>query len=273
MRDPLGSEPPVGGDEPAQHTGGSEQPASNVGPAAHVSYRPMTQADLEFVVSQHLHHFPDGFFARLGRTFLCEYYRAFLTGSAVRATIAEVDREPAAYLVGVTDPAAHRDHVVQRHGRTLVLKALAAMLRRPALAVLFLRTRAGLYARKLLRRRGPSAPDSPGSAADPGSAPPPRSGATAVLTHVAVVPTAQSRGIGSELIRRFDEEVATAGCERLTLVTASGDEGAGPYYRRRGWQASGDRCTPDGLHLTTYERPVQATRHGGEHTRGSEDTA
>jgi ribosomal protein S18 acetylase RimI-like enzyme len=233
-----------------------------------VRYRAMRPDDLPFVAGQHLYHFPAGFFARLGPGFLREYYHAFLTGPAAHATIAEVDGAPAGYLVGVTDPAAHRDHVVQQHGRALVARALGAMLLRPSLGVCFLRTRAGLYARKLLRRRGPST-------ALP--APPKATGSTAVLTHVAVAPRAQAQGIGSELIRRFDAEVAARGCERLMLVTASGEDGAGPYYRRRGWEALGERRTPDGLHLTTYERPVevggdQSTSHPTYLTR-SEDTA
>ena len=217
-------------------------------PYTRVHYRRMAAADVPFVVEQHLHHFPDGFFARLGPTFLGEYYRAFLTGTCVSATIAEFDGQRVGYLVGVTDPPAHRDHVVREHGRALVLKALAGMLLRPALGVLFLRTRAGLYARKLLRR-GRKSPVAPADA----PAAPVR---TAVLTHVAITASAQSHGIGSELIRRFDDEVAGRGCERLTLVTASGVDGAGPYYEHRGWTSCGERRTPDGLWLTTYQRPV-----------------
>jgi len=230
-------------------------------PDTRVHYRRMAADDLPFVVDQHLQHFPDGFFARLGPMFLGEYYRAFLTGSSVSATIAEIDGEPVGYLVGVADPAAHREHVVQRHGRALVLRALVSMLVRPALGLLFLRTRTGLYARKLLRRgmKPVEATDSAGQVP------------TAVLTHVAITPSAQSNGIGSELIRRFDEEVADSGCERLTLVTASGPEGAGPYYEHRGWTRCGERPTPDGLWLTTYQRPVgQAT---GAYRPRSEDTA
>ncbi len=235
--------------------------------AGRVRYRPMTAADLPFVVGQHRYHFPDGFFARLGTRFLTEYYRAFLTGTAARTTVAEVDGTPAGYLVGVTHPAAHREHVVQRHGRALVLKAVAAMLRHPSLAYCFVRTRSGLYARKLLRRRGAAS----GTAPAEGTAP--ATGATtAVLTHVAVEPRAQSHGLGSALIDRFEEEVAAAGCDRVSLVTASGEDGAGPYYRRRGWQALAERTTPDGLRLTTFERPVQA-RTEPDRRRGSEDTA
>jgi len=235
-------------------------------PHTRVHYRRMAAADLPFVVDQHLHHFPDGFFARLGPTFLSEYYRAFLTGSAVSATIAEMEGRPVGYLVGVSDPAEHRDHVVRRHGRSLVLKAATAMLLRPPLGLLFLRTRAGLYARKLLRRRTQPEPSAKVVATGP----------TAVLTHVAITPGAQSHGIGSELIRRFDEEVAANGCKQVTLVTASGVEGAGPYYEHRGWTACGQRCTPDGLWLTTYQRPCGAepVREGSvTYPPRSEDTA
>ena len=43
----------------------------------------MNTADLGFVVREHRRHFPDGFFARLGRGFLREYYRAFLLSQDV----------------------------------------------------------------------------------------------------------------------------------------------------------------------------------------------
>jgi ribosomal protein S18 acetylase RimI-like enzyme len=210
----------------------------------------MSPADLGFVVREHRRHFPDGFFARLGRGFLREYYRAFLTSAKSRTVVAELDGTPVGYLVGVTDPAAHRSHVVQHHGRTLVVRAVAAMLVRPSLAYRFLRTRVGLYTCKLLRR--PRAHSGGPVQANDASV-------TAVLTHVAVAPEAQSIGIGSELIDHFDQEVAAAGCDRLALVTASGEHGAGPYYRRRGWMPRGERRTPDGMRLTTYERPVEAT--------------
>jgi GNAT superfamily N-acetyltransferase len=225
----------------------------------------MSTADLGFVVREHRRHFPDGFFARLGRGFLREYYRAFLTSAKSRTVVAELDDTPVGYLVGVTDPAGHRSHVVHRHGRTLVARAVAAMLVRPSLAYCFLRTRLGLYTRKLLRRRPGVVSDAP---ADSGT----DSSATAVLTHVAVAPEAQSIGIGSELIEHFDQEVAAVGCDRLALVTASGEDGAGPYYRRRGWTARGERRTPDGRRLTTYERPVEAPADQ-DHPWRSEGTA
>jgi ribosomal protein S18 acetylase RimI-like enzyme len=260
MPDPLSAEPPTRDGYPGSGPELTQRQTRTARPP--VQYRSMGADDLAFVVEQHLHHFPDGFFARLGPRFLREYYRGFLTGPSARTAVAEVDGQRVGYLVGVTEPGAHRDHVVRRHGRRLALRAAAAMLLHPALAFLFLRTRTGLYTRKLLRRRrrGPAAPASSSAA-----------GRAAVLSHVAIEPSAQARGIGSSLIQWFQRQVAEAGCDRLTLVTASGDDGAGPYYRRRGWTAVGERCTPDGLWLTTYERPV-AGRPRAEQSR-SEDSA
>ena len=229
--------------------------------APQVRYRPMRADDLPFAVEQHQLHFPDGFFARLGRGFLTEYYRAFLTGPDARTSVAEADGRLVGYLVGVTDPAAHRRHVVQQHGRPLVVKGVLAMLGRPWLAVRFLRTRSRLYSRKLMPRRA-AADVRTGSAGQPST--------TAVLTHVAVAPDAQSAGIGSALIQRFDDQVHAAGGEQLTLVTASGSDGAGPYYEHRGWRVDGERCTPDGLQLTTYTRPVQASEDRSPAQRSDE---
>lgn len=205
----------------------------------------MGEPDLGFVVEQHVRHFPEGFFARLGRRFLREYYRAFLTSAAARTTVAESEGRPVGYLVGVTTPAAHRQHVLDRHGPRLVAHAVASMLLRPWLAARFLRTRAGRYARKLLvARRSPQAPSSSGE------------GSVGVLTHVAVAPSAQSCGVGSKLVGRFERQAAEAGCDRLVLVTAAGDQGAGAFYRHRGWQALGEHRTPDRQLLSTYERAV-----------------
>ena len=261
MPDPLSTDPPTGDGYPGSGPVPTQRQARTARPTVH--YRTMDAEDLAFVVEQHLHHFPDGFFARLGPRFLREYYRGFLTGPSARTAVAEVDGRRVGYLVGVTDPAAHRDHVVRRHGRGLALRAVAAMLLRPWLAVRFLRTRAGLYARKLLRRRGRDSTSAASSRTV---------GRTAVLTHVAIEPSAQTQGIGSTLIQDFQRRAAEAGCDRLTLVTASGDDGAGPYYRRRGWSAVSERCTPDGLRLTTYERPV-ADQVAEDDPSRSEETA
>ncbi|EGX55177.1 acetyltransferase, GNAT family protein [Streptomyces zinciresistens K42] len=216
----------------------------------------MGPEDLPFVVAEHLAHFPDGFFARLGRGYLTAYTRTYLTSPHAVAYVAEADGAPAGFLSGVLDPVAHRRHVVRVHGRRLAARACGSLAVRPALALHFLRTRLGRYARKLLPARR-SAPPPTGEAAI-------RTGATAVLAHVVVASRVRSYGLGSALVRRFTEDAAAAGCARMSLVTAAGADGAGPYYERLGWQKAGETTTPEGRTLLTYEydltlRPSRGT--------------
>ncbi|MEU0171356.1 GNAT family N-acetyltransferase [Streptomyces iakyrus] len=216
--------------------------------------RSMDPEDLPFVVTEHRRIFPDGFFARLGPAFLTAYTRTYMTGPHARGYVAEVNRQPVGFLVGVLDPAEHRRHVLQAHGRGLLLRALGGLALRPLLALRFLRTRLGRYARKLLPGRRP--------AAQP-SGPPGPSGVTAVLAHVAVLERARSRGIGDALIQRFVGDAAAHGCVRVSLVTVAGPGGAGPYYESRGWIPVGQSRTPDGLRLATYDFPLRDGGPGG----------
>jgi GNAT superfamily N-acetyltransferase len=218
-----------------------------------VRLRRMEPGDLAFVVREHQRHFPEGFFARLGRAFLTEYYRPYLSSRYARTAIADEGGRPVGYLVGVTDPSAHRDYVLRAHGRALVLRAARALLARPGLAWLFLRTRARRYAAKVLPRlRGRRFPV---TAAGPACR-------IAVLDRVAVCERVQSRGIGSALIESFVTDAADAGCARVHLVTADGADGAAGYYESHGWRCCGEHCTPDGQRLLTYDRPVDAEPRG-----------
>ncbi|GAB2873548.1 GNAT family N-acetyltransferase [Streptomyces mayteni] len=204
--------------------------------------RPMTPGDLPFVVEEHLGHFPDGFFARLGTGFLTAYTHTYLTGPDARSYVADTGGRPLGFLVGVLDPPAHRRHVLRSHGPRLAGRALLGLVVRPRLAWHFLRTRLGRYLRKLTPGRRAT---SPTSAARPG--------ATAVLSHVVVTRSARSSGIGAALLHRFVSDAATAGCARASLVTAVGPDGAGPYYERHGWVLRGETHTPDGRRLATYD--------------------
>lgn len=206
--------------------------------------RRMGPEQLPFVVAEHLKYFPDGFFARLGPSFLTAYCRTYLSSPHAAAYIAERDGEPVGFLVGVVAPEAHRRHVLEVHRRKLLVCAAAGLAVRPQLTAHFLRTRLPRYCRKLL----------PGRPAEQAAAGP--RGTTAVLAHVAVVEHARSRGIGDALIDRFVEDAADAGCARVSLVTALGDDGAGPYYERRGWVYRGETRTPDGRQLATYDLPL-----------------
>nr|CBH32789.1 putative N-acetyltransferase [Streptomyces ravidus] len=219
----------------------------------------MTADDLPHVVAEHLTHFPDGFFARLGPAFLTAYCGTYLNNPYARGYLAETDLGPAGYLLGALDPPGHRAHVLRSHRLSLAARGALSLAVRPRVAGHFLRTRAGRYARTLApgRRAAPSteppAPPVPDAGAEPAPEP---AGPTAVLAYVAVAARARSLGLGAALIARFVADAAEAGCARVCLVTLTGEGGAGPYYERHGWLARGGSTTPDGRSFTTYELPL-----------------
>lgn len=210
--------------------------------ARDVKLRPMQRADLPYVVREHRVHFPGGFFARLGPGFLTAYYGSYAFSDGAHAYIAEAQGRTIGFLVGVTDPAAHRRNMLRRHRRSLLLRGLVALSLRPRLAASFLRTRATRYGRALLRQGVTRAPDT----REP-------SARVAVLAHVAVAQAEQSQGAGSALVEQFLKDAASADCELVTLVTLSDPPGAREYYSRRGWQECGEHEDGDKRRLTTFE--------------------
>lgn len=222
---------------------------SENGPA--VALRRIGPEDLPFVVDQHLQHFPGGFFARLGRAYLTEYYLSYCTDHSCCAVVATDGANPIGYLAGTSDPAGHRRHVFSAHGRDLAKRAGLALIRNPPLAVNFVRTRGLRYLKKLLSRGGP-APAASGS-----------SRRTAVLHHVVVLPEYQGRGVGAALIEAFEDDARDVGCQGLTLVAHSGGPAA-DVYRRSGWTAVEEHRTPDGAPLTTFTRAVTSRAAGSE---------
>lgn len=215
------------------------------------SVRPMTSQDLAFVAAQHRHHFPNGFFARLGQRFMVEYYAAFLSSPVAVGWVAVRHDQPVGFLVGTIDPTIHRQHVLRRHGRRLALLAACSFLRNPVLALLFVKTRARVYAAKLVGGRG--------YRQQPEGTRLPRD-VVAVLNHVALTTQAQGAGLGSQLVGRFVEEARRAKCARVLLVTASEGD-AVRFYSHLGWTETGQRTTFDGLRLTTFEFGLSRERN------------
>jgi ribosomal protein S18 acetylase RimI-like enzyme len=213
-------------------------------PDPHTSIRRLECTDLTFVAEQHQHHFPHGFFARLGNRFLARYYLTYCTSGDAVALAAITDGARAGYLVGTVFPGGHRRHVLEWHRSALAWEGMLGLLRNPSTLKAFARTRGPLYARKLVAE-----PRSPrGSSLDDG---------VAVLNHLVVLPEYQGQGIGTQLIAELEEAARLAGRTALTLVTETGGQGAA-YYAFNGWESRGDHITRDGLRLTTYTRAIFA---------------
>lgn len=211
-------------------------------PSPQIRIRPMRPDELEFPAAQHLRHFPEGFFARLGQHFLEEYYRAFLTSPHAQLLVAEDRHGPIGYLAGILRPDAHRAHVLAQHRWPLIVKAAGSLARQPSLLFLFLRTRSRIYARKLMRQEQPATATH-------------SEGTPAVLAHIVVDPSRQCQGIGQQLVLAHTAAAREAGCTRMVLVTECG-AASEKFYRHLQWVENGTHHTRDGKAVTTFHKDI-----------------
>lgn len=231
---PSRSEAPRPGREGARAPGRSGADASPT-----VQLRRMGLQDLSFVTGLHQATFCGGFFVRLGARFLSRYYRTFLDGPLATALVCENEGVTRGYLVGVLDPPEHRRLLLRHHGLPLAVSAFVNLIRRPGLALHFLRTRARRYLRALAKH--PRVPTAASEAKK-----------VAVLTYVVVDPSARGAGIGYALVRKFLDEAAAVGRSEACLVTVAGPEGAGGFYAAQGWVRVGESRRADGQPLEHY---------------------
>lgn len=208
--------------------------------------RRMTAADAAWAAHLHERALPHGFFARLGRRFLTAYYESFITSPYAVGFVADSPDGPVGMLVGTLRNRAHYSWVLRRRGVQLVRRGAAAMMVRPSTLVFFLRTRLGWYLRPVLRSMTRMFTQSP--------RPLPSAGQPAVLTHVAVEEIARGTGAGAALVATFEHTAASAGCTEAVLVTLAGPAGAGPFYRRLGWNLRDRHDDRDGRLLECYDR-------------------
>lgn len=219
--------------------------------------RTMQASDLRFVARHHRESFPDGFFAKLGPRFLRGYYRSFLDSDAALALVICNGSTPVGYVAGATSARGHRRHVLREHRTRLMLLGFTALMVRPLLLVVFVRTRARRYWSKLIAvGRGPNSAGRADRTSD--LAPESHTGQdqrSAILSHIVVAEGFRNRGAGQALVDAFVSGAARAGCTEVLLVTESGGP-ASRFYERRRWSPVGERRVGDGRCLTTYAYPT-----------------
>lgn len=242
-----------------------------------IDVRPLSSDDLGFAADLHLQRLPHGFFTRLGPRFMRTYYRSFIDSPHAVALIAVRASHRTGVIVGTVNNRNHYSWTLRNMGWELGLVGLLALLARPRVLALFARTRLRRYARaglRMLRSHRPGATRSaPATAASSTAGSTEPSGATpadgssggattpspevAVLTHVAVDPSASGSGTGRRLTDSFRRAVASAGASEIRLVTLAGDEGASGFYRRLGWHHVADRSGGDGSSVSEYRMPLE----------------
>lgn len=203
------------------------------GPAREV--RALDADDATKTAALHAQALPDSFFAQLGARFLRTYHCSYADSPHAVALVSVGGGQVDGFLLGVLAPAEHGAYVLRRWGARLATRAVLALLLRPRLLVVFLRTRLGRYARGLWRRRRPTA-----STAAAGPA-----GTWAVLSHVAVDSERRGSGAGAALVHVLHDRVRSVGAAGAVLLTAVDGPGAA-FYRRLGYQHEGEVVGADG---------------------------
>lgn len=208
-----------------------------------VTIAPATESDLQVTSELHVRALSSGLFPALGSRFLAHYHRTFVGSPHAVALVARDQGRTIGFVLGTADGSAHQRWVIRQHGWRLALSGLLAMLVRPRVAVTFLRTRVGRYARGLARALRPSRPASvAASGTGSTSAPAIR---TAVLTHIATDRSHRGRGVGRELAESFVAQVEAEGADEARLITEAGGRAAA-FYRRLGWHRVTRRRAQDG---------------------------
>lgn len=207
--------------------------------------RRMGLGDLAYVMDLHRRAFPTNVVGRLGSRLLKAYYRTFLDGPEVWAEVATVDGEPVGFLVGVLDVGPYQRHRRTDHGVALAAAGVFAVFQNPLLVTVLVLRRV----RRLLGRiRHHTARD----AAD--------TRRLAVLSHVAVEGSYRELGVGGALVEAFVAAARGACADAATLATL--DDGAGPFYERRGWIQGSRSQTADHRTIRIYELRLRADAVG-----------
>lgn len=203
--------------------------------------RPLRADDVQATASLHRQALPDSFFAQLGARFLRTYHRSFVDSPHAVALAATRGEQVEGFLLAALAPAPHGAYVLRQWGARLALCAALALLTRPRLLAVFLRTRLRRYARGLWRRRRAVADSAPATTA----------GTCAVLSHVAVDSALRGSGAGGALVRALHDRVEAVGAAGVVLLTAVEGPGAA-FYRRLGYEDEGEAVGADGQQWLRY---------------------
>lgn len=169
------------------------------------------------------------------------YHAGFEESPSGVALIAVAVDEPVGLLMGTTNDHAHRRWVARHRARRMALAGAVALVCRPKLAMVFVRTRARPYSVRLLRlRRARTEVGRDRDAAGEVDRP------VASLTHIAVSPDHHGAGVGSALVDAYLHAAEAAGSKLVQVVTSrDGPEAAG-FYERLGWKVAGETVDFEG---------------------------
>jgi len=239
--------------------------------------RPFQDGDWKVVTKLHQDQLSDEFITKFGRRFLRYYYRAFADSPYAVALIAiePTRNQVVGSLMGTLDSAKHYRYMIQSYGLKFALHILLQSILRPTLAWKLVVTRGRRYIKGIMRyafsrKNPPHQSEVAGEAGDKGGAEVSNvaNGAAsdagvayveivADLTHLVVDESVRSGGIGSSLVRAFEEQARLFGVTRIDLVTLPPSEhGAGPFYEKLGWATVGLSTSASGERFVLYRKSL-----------------
>ncbi|HMB22272.1 MAG TPA: GNAT family N-acetyltransferase, partial [Anaerolineales bacterium] len=190
--------------------------------------RRMVPLDLESVVSIHLSSFQGFFLSFMGASFLRVFYRAVLFDEGNISFVSESGGHIVGFVVGTTKPYGFYKRVVMRYWCQLMIAAIVPVIRQPVTLL------------RLMRRLGVV------SEMDRGQS-------EVLLMSIAVSPSGQNLGIGTQLIDAFIAEAKRRGISAISLTTDKiNNEQANQFYFRRGFKCSSSFTTAEGRQMNEY---------------------
>ncbi len=190
---------------------------------------PLTLAQVDSVVRLHLNAFPDYFLSCLGPRFLREFYVSFLMDPVAVAFVARDEHaEVVGAVVGPLDPRGFFSRLLRRRWWAFCQASLGTALNRPSTVRRLIRA---------LAYRG-DVPEGP---------------VRALLSSVAVSPSAQGRGVGKTLVRRWLAEAGRRSASGCYLATdADNNDAVNRFYRSIGWKLESTYTTPERRKMNRY---------------------
>lgn len=201
-------------------------------PSYEEAVRDVGPEDAAALASIHVQAFSDFFLTSLGERFLVRFYRSFLAQTGAVGLAVAGNNDCIGFAVGSQSAIGFYRQLARSDGLGLLYAAFPALVRRPSRIVRIARSISGAsYALHC---------------------------GDSVLCSICVSPAAQRKGIGSVLLRSFEDRMRSLGCRYVVLTTdADGNEATNGFYASHGYHLS-RTTTVSGRRLNCYRKPLGA---------------
>ena len=199
---------------------------------------PATEKEITDIVAVHLTAFPDFFMTLLGERFLSRFYGAVLRDSSTLSFVGYMNGGVAGFVVGTVQPQQFFLRLLLQQGVGFCFDALGALLRRP-----------WFVGRRLLR-----------GLTYRGEAPQQMHSNSALVSSIAVLPSASGTGLATALLNAFCEAAGRRGSSSVYLLTDRDDNpGANRFYLKAGFTLEAEVVRSGCRAMNRYIRELHGT--------------